>query len=62
MVKGAYISEGFDVLETKRKKKKSGVFSKMWGGGHLTIFRLLGILPKTTNGTNCEMCILFGGV
>ncbi len=27
MVKGAYFSEGFDVLYTK-KEKKSGVFSK----------------------------------
>ncbi len=31
MVKGAYFSEGFDVLYTK-KEKKSGVFSKTWGG------------------------------
>ncbi len=29
------------------------------GADQVTIFRLLGILLKITNGTNGEMCILF---
>ncbi len=62
MVKGVYYSSGFDVLETPKRTKKNEVFSKMWGGGHVTIFRLLGILPKITERTNGEKWILFRGV
>ncbi len=35
------------------------MISKGWGGGWGTIFRLLGILPKITDGTNDERCTLF---
>ncbi len=58
MVKRAYISERFVIISTTKKKKKSGVFTKVRGGGRGTIFKLLGILPKITDGTNCETCIL----
>ncbi len=44
--------------ETK-KWKKIGVFTKARGGGRGTIFKLLGILQKITDGTNGERCILF---
>ncbi len=34
-----------------------------WGDGRrMTIFGLLGILPKITNETNGERCILLKGV
>ncbi len=63
MVKGAYFSEGFDLLESKKKKRKEiRVFSMARGGGRRTIFRLLCILPKITDETNGERCILFRGV
>ncbi len=44
------------------KIKKSRVFTRARGGGRCTIFRLLGILPKITDETNVERCILFTGV
>ncbi len=60
MVKCAYFSKRFDVLEKqKQKKQKNWIFSKVLGGGEVTIFRLLGFLPKITYRTNGEMCILF---
>ncbi len=49
-------------LNKKYKKLKSGVFSKARGGAEGTIFRLLVILPKITDGTNDEMFIHFIGV
>ncbi len=42
--------------------KKRAVKSKALGGIRGTIFRLLGILPKITDGTNGERYILFIGV
>ncbi len=39
-----------------------GVKSKAQCGGRGTIFRLLGILPKITDGTNGERYTLFRGV
>ncbi len=62
MVKCAYFSDGFDVLETKQKQTKSGVFSKARSGDQGTIFRLLGILLKIADGRNGERCILLKGV
>ncbi len=61
MVKGAYFSEGFDLLESKKKKKKISVFTMARGGGGRTIFRLLAILPKITDGTNGGRCKLLKG-
>ncbi len=59
MVKRAYFSELFVLLLTTTKKKKSGVFTKASSVGQGIIFKLLGILPKITDGTNDERCILF---
>ncbi len=60
MVKRAYFSEWFDILSTTTTTTtKSGVFTKARGGVRGTIFKLLGILPKITDGTNGERCILF---
>ncbi len=60
MVKCAYFSNGLDVLKTKKNKKMCS-FSMALGGGRVTIFRLLGILLKITNGTNSKMWILSEG-
>ncbi len=46
-------------LKQMKKRKKSGVFTKAWGGCRRNIFRLLGILLKITDETNGERCILF---
>ncbi len=46
----------------KKKKKKRGVIPKVHSHGWGTIFRLLCILPKITDGTNGESCTLFRGV
>ncbi len=49
-------------LNKKKDRKKRGVFAKAWCCGQWNNFRLLGILPKITDVTNGEMCILFRGV
>ncbi len=43
----------------QQKKKKRGVFTNALRGGRRTIFKLLGSLPKITDGINGERCILF---
>ncbi len=45
-----------------KKVEKEEFLIKARGGGEGTIFRLLVILPKITDGTNDEMCIHFRGV
>ncbi len=60
MMKGTHFSEAF--RDFKPPPKKSEVKSKALGGIRGTIFRLLGILPKITDGTNGERYILFSGV
>ncbi len=58
MVKSADFSEGFIIFHTKKRIKKSGVFSKGSGVGMRIIFRPLGILSKIIDETNGEKCIL----
>ncbi len=48
--------------QQKKRKKRGGVITNARGGGRGTIFRLSGILPKITDGTNGERCTLFRAV
>ncbi len=52
----------FSCTFEKKERKKSGLFTKARSVGRGTIFKLLGILLKITDGTNGERCILFRGV
>ncbi len=57
LVRGIY-----HTLKPIKKKKKSGLKSKVLGGGRRTFFRLLGILPKITDERNDERYTLFRSV
>ncbi len=61
MVKGTHFFQR-RLADFKPPPKKGRVKFKDQGGGRGNIFRLLGILPKITDGTKGERYTLFRGV